>query len=116
MFRFGPQFDKDNPADDGTNGEVMRDAIVNLINNLTVKYNIDSNLLYATGQSMGCMTSIALNIRYPNLFAASFLVAGQWDASKIFFIKNDKLWIVVLRGDLRAIPGMNAITDTLQKD
>ena len=28
---------------------------------------------------------------------------------------NDKLWIVVSEGDIQAFPGMNAITDALEK-
>ena len=30
----------------------------------------DKNRVYTTGQSMGCMTSMYLNLKYPNLFAA----------------------------------------------
>jgi len=112
-FVLAPQFDKDNPADE--RADALREAIVHLIKNIESTYSIDSTRLYATGQSMGCMTSIALNIKYPNLFAASFLVAGQWDASKVFPMVDDKLWIVVSQGDERAYPGMNAITDTLAK-
>lgn len=91
------------------------DATVNLISELTTKYHIDRNRIYTTGQSMGCMSSIALNIKYPDLFAASLLVAGQWDASKVSPMVNDKLWIIVSEGDLKAFPGMNAITETLEK-
>ncbi|WP_028296634.1 alpha/beta hydrolase-fold protein [Olivibacter sitiensis] len=92
------------------------DATVNLINELTSQYNIDKNRLYTTGQSMGCMSSIALDIKYPDLFAASFLVAGQWDASKVAPMANDKLWIIVSEGDNKAFPGMNAITAALEKE
>ena len=63
---------------------------------------------------MGCMASIALNIKYPNLFAASFLVAGQWDAEKSSVLTKNKLWIIVSEGDLKAFPGMNAITTALE--
>lgn len=59
--------------------------------------------------------SIAMNIKYPDLFAASMLVAGQWDPSKISPLAKDKLWILVSEGDLKAFPGMNAITNTLEK-
>ena len=91
------------------------DIVVNLITDLEGRYTIDKNRLYTTGQSMGCMTSIALNIKYPDLFAASLLVAGQWDPAKVPVIAKDNLWIIVSEGDLKAFPGMNAITETLEK-
>ena len=74
------------------------DATVNLITSLESQYNIDKNRVYATGQSGGCMMSIAMNIKYPDLFAASLLVAGQWDATKVAPLAKDKLWIIVSEG------------------
>jgi len=91
------------------------DIVVNLITDLESRYTIDKNRLYTTGQSMGCMSSIALNIKYPDLFAASLLVAGQWDPAKVPVMAKDSLWIIVSEGDLKAFPGMNAITETLEK-
>lgn len=61
------------------------------------------------------MTAIALNIKHPQLFAASLLVAGQWDANKVAPIARNKLWIVVSQDDSKAYPGMNAITAELEK-
>ena len=43
--------------------------------------DIDMNRLYTTGQSMGCMTSLDRNSKYPDLFAASMFVSGQGDIS-----------------------------------
>lgn len=91
------------------------DITVRMLNAIAGQYNIDRNRLYTTGQSMGCMTSIALNIKYPDLFAAAFLVAGQWDAAKVAPLAKDNLWIIVSEGDLKAFPGMNAITAALEK-
>ena len=95
---------------------VEGDITVRLLNAVIGQYNVDKNRLYTTGQSMGCMTSIALNIKYPDLFAASFLVAGQWDAAKVSPLAKDKLWIIVSEGDTKAFPGMNAITAALEKE
>lgn len=92
------------------------DTTANLVNRLADEYSIDRNRLYATGQSGGAMMSIAIGIKYPDLFAASFLVAGQWDATKVQPLSNDKLWIVVSEGDLKAYPGQNAITAELEKN
>jgi predicted peptidase len=57
---------------------------------------------------MGCMLSIAINIKYPDLFAASFLVAVQWDAQAMSVLADKKMWLIVSEGDTRAFPGMNA--------
>jgi predicted peptidase len=78
------------------------------------QYNIDKNRVYTTGQSMGCMASIEMLIRYPDLFAAALLVAGQWDATKMSVLTKAKLWVIVSEGDRRAFPGMNASMAALE--
>lgn len=88
---------------------------VRLIQDLQRRYSLDASRLYSTGQSGGCMTAIALNIKHPNLFAASLLVAGQWDAGVVAPMAKKKLWIVVSQDDTKAYPGMNAITTELEK-
>lgn len=60
------------------------------------------------------MTAIALNITYPNLFAGSFLVAGQYNPELVQPLTNAKLWILVSADDTKAFPGQNAITERLQ--
>jgi predicted peptidase len=113
-FVLAPQYDSATVNDNSeTTGDL--DLTVNLINSLESQYNIDKNRLYTTGQSMGCMSSIALNIKYPDLFAASLLVAGQWDPTVVAPLAKDKLWIIVSAGDVKAFPGMNAITASLEK-
>ncbi|MEH1888822.1 MAG: PHB depolymerase family esterase [Nostoc sp.] len=92
------------------------DTTVNRVNWLTSQYSIDKNRLYTTGQSGGAMMSIAMDIKYPDLFAASFIVAGQWDPTKVKPLAQDKLWIVVSQGDLKAYPGENAITAALEQE
>lgn len=82
------------------------DATLNLIDKLCGEYNIDRDRLYNTGQSMGCMTAMAVNIAHPELFAASFLVAGQWDTSNLGRFARKPMWIVVSEDDPRAYPGM----------
>jgi predicted peptidase len=114
-FVLAPQYSSAIVNDNSETTEDV-DITVNLINYLTRRYNIDKNRLYATGQSMGCMASIVMNIKYPDLFAASLLVAGQWDPTKVSPMAKDKLWIIVSEGDQKAFPGMNAITATLEKE
>lgn len=88
-FVLAPQYASATVNDNSETTEDL-DATVNLINSLEDQYNIDKNRLYTTGQSMGCMSSIALNIKYPDLFAASLLVAGQWDPTKVSALAKDK--------------------------
>jgi predicted peptidase len=114
-FVLAPQYSTQIVNDNSEASEYL-DITVDLINSLANQYSIDKNRLYTTGQSGGCMMSIAMDIKYPDLFAASLLVAGQWNATKVFPIVNDKMWIIVSEGDLKAYPGMNAITAELEKD
>jgi predicted peptidase len=99
--------------DDNYRPTALFDTTVNLVNDLTRRYRIDPNRLYATGQSMGAMMTLGLNIRYPDLFAASYVVAGQWPAAEVAPLAEAKLWIVVSQGDDKAYPGENAITDVI---
>lgn len=87
---------------------------VDLINYIANQYNIDKNRIYTTGQSQGCMTSIEMGIRYPEMFAGMLLVAGQWDTSRVPVLVHNNIWIVVSEGDPKAFPGMNDITASLE--
>lgn len=114
-FVLAPQYSTQ-VVNDNSEASSFLDTTVNLVNWLTSQYNIDKNRLYTTGQSGGAMMSIAMDIKYPDLFAASFIVAGQWDLTKVKPLAQDKLWIVVSQGDLKAYPGENAITAALEKE
>ena len=100
-FVLAPQYSKVMSGDD-------YETLVDLIDSLSSQYNIARNRVYATGQSMGCMNELGISIKYPNLFAAMMLVAGQWDAQATSVLANKKIWILVAEGDTGAFPGMNA--------
>lgn len=102
-------------ADDNSQTTEQMDITVDLVKELEKQYSIDPNRLYNTGQSMGGMTAIAMDIKYPDMFAASLLVACQWDATKVTPMAKDNLWIIVSEGDNKAYPGMDAITEALKK-
>jgi predicted peptidase len=102
-------------ADDNSQTTEPMDITVDLVKDLEKQYSIDPNRLYNTGQSMGGMTSIAMDIKYPDMFAASLLVACQWNATKVTPMAKDNLWIIVSEGDNKAYPGMDAITEALKK-
>jgi predicted peptidase len=106
-FVLAPQYHTVIANDNSETTEYM-DMTVDLIRLLETQYSLDTDRLYTTGQSMGCMTSIAMNIKYPDLFAASLLVAGQWDPNAMSVLSAANLWIVVSEGDTKAYPGMNA--------
>lgn len=109
-FVLAPQF-----SVGGTDNSQRYDTIVDLINSVAGQYSIDRKRLYTTGQSMGCMLSIAVGIKYPDLFAAYMLVAGQWDAQAMSVLADKKMWIIVSEGDTRAFPGMNASLEVMEK-
>jgi len=113
-FVLAPQYNTVIVGDDSQTTEQM-DITVDLVKDLEKQYSIDANRIYNTGQSMGGMTSIAMDIKYPDMFAASLLVACQWDATKVTPMARDNLWIIVSEGDNKAYPGMDAITEALEK-
>jgi len=112
-FVLAPQFLQVIVNDDSEHSHEI-DVTVKLIRSLIDRYSIDENRLYTTGQSMGCMASIAMLIKYPGFFTASLLVAGQWDPQEMAVLINEKMWIVVSEGDQKAFPGMNASLDLLE--
>jgi predicted peptidase len=114
-FVLAPQYESV-VVNDNSEATALLDTTVNLVKKLTGTYSIDTSRLYTTGQSMGGMMSIAIDIKYPDLFAASYLVACQWSAALVAPMAKDKLWITVSEGDTKAYPGQNAILAALKKD
>ena len=55
----------------------------NLVRALIAGFKIDPDRVYATGQSMGCMTFLYLAAQRPDLFAAEIFVSGQWDIRQL---------------------------------
>ena len=84
--------------------------VTNLLHDVIEHYSVDKNRIYGTGQSQGGMANIAISDKYPDLFAAQWLVACQWNVDEMAAIKDKKLWITVCEGDTKAFPGMNAAT------
>lgn len=103
-------------VDDDWNTSEEIEAAVNLINFLTESYSIDTDRLYTTGQSMGCMTSIYLNSKYPDLFAASLFVSGQWDISVLQPLENKKFFYITAGGDEKASGGQDEVKAMFDAD
>ncbi|MDO5614326.1 MAG: hypothetical protein Q4G14_13935 [Paracoccus sp. (in: a-proteobacteria)] len=84
-----------------------------LIEAIAADYPVDRDRIYATGQSGGCMTSIALNAAHPDLFGGTFCVAGQWDPAVVAPMAGVNFWGLVSEDDAKAFPGMTAIVEEL---
>ena len=117
-FVLAPQFRMPTIVDDDWNVDHRLEIEKKLLDQIVSEYSIDRSRLYTTGQSMGCMASMVLNLRYPDLFAASLFVAGQWDEQAFHGsgLQNKPFWFIVSEGDARAFPGMNQILVQLERD
>lgn len=103
-------------VDDDWNTSEQIETAVSLIHQLTADYRIDTNRLYTTGQSMGCMTSLYLNSKYPDLFAASLFVSGQWDVSVLKGLEQAKFFYITADGDEKASGGQEEVKTMFEAD
>ena len=92
------------------------ETAVKLLAQLREDYAIDGNRIYATGQSMGCMTSLYLNSKYPDLFAASMFVSGQWDISVLKPLEDKTFFYITAGGDANASGGQSEVMELLDAD
>ena len=114
-FVLVPAFSETVVNDDWSVSEQVETA-VNLIAQLQKEYSIDANRLYTTGQSMGCMTSLYLNSKYPDLFAASMFVSGQWDISVLNPLEEKTFFYITAGGDVKASGGQDEVMAMLDAD
>ena len=92
-------------VDDSFNTSDQIETAVSLIHALTETYAIDTDRIYTTGQSMGGMTSFHLNVKYPDLFAASLFVGSQWNTEILDALEDDSFFYIVSAGDPKASAG-----------
>ena len=114
-FVLVPAFSETVVNDDWSVSEQV-ETVVNLIAQLQKDYSIDANRLYTTGQSMGCMTSLYLNSKYPDLFAASMFVSGQWDISVLKPLEEKTFFYITAGGDVKASGGQDEVMAMLDAD
>ncbi|MCD7861965.1 MAG: hypothetical protein LUG61_00285 [Lachnospiraceae bacterium] len=94
----------------------LHEKVKEILNKVCRSYPVDRSRIYNTGQSMGCILGFGMNICYPDLFAASLLVGGQWgDLPSTARLAGKKMWMLNSDGDARAYPGMNEIAGELEK-
>ena len=79
-------------------------------------YSVDESRVYATGQSMGCMTWLVLAARYPELFTASMFVSGQWDINALKGLLTQKFVYIASAGDPKASVGLNEVADMFKSE
>ena len=112
-FVLAPQYGSNTLT--GKTGSVsQQDITLHLIQSVCREFSVDTDRIYGTGQSMGCMQTMEMAMEHPDLFAACLLVSGQLDPEKCDALANYDLWIVVSEDDERAFPGMNALTEYLK--
>lgn len=113
-FVLAMQIPKDVPLTGG-NAQLAPEicTVKDILDRIIAENPIDAKRVYTTGQSQGCMASCALNLMYPDFFAASLLVSGQWDDPKMGTLVNNKFFIGLSSGGPREYPGMNRITSDL---
>lgn len=103
-------------VDDNWNVSAQVETAVRLISRLQSTYSIDPGRIYTTGQSMGCMTSLYLNSKYPDLFAASMYVSGQWDVPVLNKMENQKFFYITAGGDAKASGGQDEVMEMFDSD
>lgn len=86
-------------VDDNWNYSHHLDATIELLKDLQIRYSIDPNRIYTTGQSMGCMSSIVLMLKEPDMFAGALLVAGKWNPELMEPLAKQNIWIISCEGD-----------------
>jgi alpha-tubulin suppressor-like RCC1 family protein/predicted peptidase len=92
------------------------DAVTELLFDVLMKNNIDKTKIYCTGLSMGSMAAWEINKKYPFLFAASIMAAGQGNYEGIGVIKHCNIWAFHSEEDDKAASGILDIMDTFANE
>lgn len=86
------------------------------IDYMSSEYAVDTNRIYGTGQSMGCMTTLILASEYPDLYAACMFVDGQWDISTLAGLEDQTFVYFAAEDDERAWSGAQEVMDMFDTD
>ena len=92
------------------------DMVPRMVKALAEKYNADTDRLYATGQSMGCMTMLITAANNPDLFAAELFVDGQWDITTLRGLESQTFFYIAAGGDAKAVGGQDDVIAMLDED
>lgn len=86
------------------------------IDYMSSEYAVDTNRIYGTGQSMGCMTTLILASEYPDLYAGCMFVDGQWDISTLTGLENQTFVYFAAEDDTNAWNGAQEVMSMFDTD
>ena len=86
------------------------------IDYMSSSYAVDTDRIYGTGQSMGCMTTLILASEYPDLYAACMFVDGQWDVTTLSGLENQTFVYFAAEDDENAFNGMSEVMAMFDSD
>ena len=92
------------------------EATARLVQTVAKEYGADSKRIYSTGQSMGCMITMYLAAKHPDLFAATLLVSGQWDVNELKSLAKQKFFYIAAGGDEKASQGQRDLLSVLREE
>jgi pimeloyl-ACP methyl ester carboxylesterase len=72
---------------------------------MSEEYAVDTEKIYGTGQSMGCMTTLILASEYPDLYAGCMFVDGQWDTELLSNLEGQTFVFFAAEDDTSAWTG-----------
>lgn len=72
---------------------------------MSEEYAVDTEKIYGTGQSMGCMTTLILASEYPDLYAGCMFVDGQWDTELLSNLEGQTFVYFAAEDDTSAWTG-----------
>ena len=87
-----------------------------LIDSVSTNYAVDTNRIYGTGQSMGCMTTLILASEYPDLYAGCMFVDGQWDVSALKGLETQRFVYFAAEDDTSAYSGLTEVKNMFDAD
>ena len=87
-----------------------------LIDSVSDEYAVDTDRIYGTGQSMGCMTTLILASEYPDLYAACMFVDGQWDVSTLSSLEDQTFIYFAAEDDTSAYSGLQEVINMFDED
>ncbi|MDE6309230.1 MAG: hypothetical protein K2L81_03440, partial [Muribaculaceae bacterium] len=77
---------------------------------------IDTDRIYATGQSMGGMLSMYYDVNYPKMFAAAMIVDSPCDNATVSSLVKHNFIYIVSGNQGKAYPCIEAIEDAARNE
>jgi len=115
-FVVAPQHNKEFPI---TNDNYWAtddiETVKSICDEICREYSIDTDRVYSTGQSMGCMSTFELLIRYPDYFGGALPVAGHWGAEPSAKLWNQNVWFFMSDEDRGAAGFFPKLVEEMDK-